>query len=420
MKVLVIGGGMGGVAACTGIRSYVPSSTEIVLVEPKDHIEIVWAAYRSLFDKEMAESSIFPLDTWATKHNVLHIMSTVIQLQLVQEVQGQQGVGGSTTDDHDATSSTITSTSNNQATLANGTVIDFDVCVLAMGAANPYAAWGRGPDHITISRSERLITLQKHGEALLNANTVLIVGGGLVGTELAGDLAVFSRDAGNSTRVILVHSGPRLCHDQLDETAATMLYDKLVELGVKPILNDTAIPIPTTTTETAAGSGTTTTRGMTLASTGQVLQADLVVMANGLTPVNNSFIDSKYLNDKGYVQVDEYFQVIGAPQQGTLFAIGDCCTALPNTGHVIINNINVIGYNVKEALNAKASGKAPWWLSKQHPHSGVYICTVGPEDGVACSPYCYSSDWVLPGIKNCSMFLYDVRNKFGLEQENPK
>jgi apoptosis-inducing factor 2 len=384
MKVLVIGGGMGGVAACTGIRSYVPSATEITLVEPKDHIEIVWAAYRSLFDQEMAESSIFPLDTWAAKHNVLHIMSTVVKLQVASQEDG-----------------TITATANNAATLANGNVIEFDVCVVATGAANPYAAWGRGPDHTTISRQERLLALKNHGKALLDANSVLIVGGGLIGTELAGDLAVFSRDAGNSTRVIIVHSGPHLCHHELNESAATMLHDKLAELGVRAILNDTAIP-------NAAGN-------MTLQSTGQVLQADQVVMANGLQPVN-SFVDPKFLNDKGWIQVNEYFQVIGAEQ--TLFAIGDCCNALPNTGHVLINNVDVIGYNVKGVLAAKANGKAPW-LSKHHQHSGVYICTVGPEDGVAITPYC-SSDWVLPGIKNYSMFLYDARSKFGLEPEIQK
>ena len=56
----------------------------------------------------------------------------------------------------------------------------------------------------------------------------------------------------------------------------------------------------------------------------------------------------------------------------------------------------MIGYNFKWALDAISSGTEQW-LSKQHPHSRVYICTVEPDDGD-------------------SMFLNNARNKFGLNK----
>jgi NADH dehydrogenase FAD-containing subunit len=44
-KVLVIGGGVAGCAAIVGLRKK-DKKVEIVLVEPKDHLEVFWASYR--------------------------------------------------------------------------------------------------------------------------------------------------------------------------------------------------------------------------------------------------------------------------------------------------------------------------------------------------------------------------------------
>ncbi|CAB9529345.1 Apoptosis-inducing factor homolog [Seminavis robusta] len=390
MKVVVIGGGMGGVAACVGIRSYVASSTQVILVEPKDHVEICWATYRALFDPEIAKASLYPLDLFCSKHNVLHIMSSVTKLELLPTTTG---------DDNDNNTDTTDTDASIKVTCDNGTIMDdIDVCVVTTGATNPYAAWGRGKEYLSLSRPERFAAMAKYGKSLLDAKTVVIVGGGLVGTELAGDIAVFSRDIAQSTRVIIVHTGERLCHKELQETASKMLQEKLAELGVKSILSEKAL---------VEGNK------VTLESSGQVIQADQVIMANGIHPHNNSFVDAQYKDDKGWIVVDEYFRVKGAERK--LFAFGDCATALPNTGNSIVNNISTIGYNVKGVLDVAHNGKEPW-ISKHAAHSDVYICTVGHDDGVAQTPL-LSFDSALPAWKNYSMFLYDARSKLELELE---
>ena len=369
MKVLVVGGGISGLAAVRGIRNYVDSQVEIVLVEPKDHIEIFWASYRSLFDREMAESSIFSLAKYAATHSVQHIQSTVQEL------------------------------TNHQVKLANGDTIEFDVCVLAMGASMPYPGLGRGFEAASNTRAERLQALKRSGKQLLQADTLLMVGGGLVGAELAGDVAAYSRDASKSTRVILVHSGDHLC-PEMNDKAGTMVKAKLEELGVQVVLNDKAV-------KNSAGK-------MALESSGKVIEADKVIMTVGLEPMN-SFVDPAYLNTQGWIEVDDYFQVKGA--EGKLFAYGDCCTLLPNSGNEALHNMSVIGYNVKQIINAKnaGDGREPS-LSKFYDSSQVYICSVGPEDGVAFTPYC-TFDWILPRFKNYSMFLFEMRHKLGLVHE---
>jgi protoporphyrinogen oxidase len=45
MRALVIGGGVAGCTAIVGLRKK-DKGVEIVLVEPKDHLEVFWATYR--------------------------------------------------------------------------------------------------------------------------------------------------------------------------------------------------------------------------------------------------------------------------------------------------------------------------------------------------------------------------------------
>lgn len=376
MKVVVVGGGIAGLAACTSIRSYLDSSKlDIVLVEPKDHIEVFWATYRSLFDRDVAESSTFLLDKYAAKHSIQHIQSTVEEL------------------------------TGHQIKLANGDVIEFDACVLAMGASMPYPGMGRGFEAASNSRTARLQALQHAGEQLIDdTETLLIVGGGLVGAELAGDVAAYSQNtaAPKNVNVILVHSGDHLC-PEMSLRGGTMVQKKLEALGVQVILNDKAV-------ENSTGK-------MVLESSGKVIEADRVVMTVGIKPMN-SFVDPAYLNSEGWIDVDDHFQIKGA--EGNLFAFGDCCTLLPNAGNQILHNMSVIGYNVKETIGAKCitggSGKKAR-LSRVHAAPEAYICSVGPTDGVAYTPWC-SFDWILPRFKNYSMFLFEVRHKLGLVEED--
>lgn len=99
------------------------------------------------------------------------------------------------------------------ATAKDGEVLSFDVCVVATGAGSHWPGMGRGPPPSPSlgTRSQRLDSLQAEGKSILQANHVVIIGGGLIGTELAGDAAAYSQKAGSATKVTLIHSGPQLC-----------------------------------------------------------------------------------------------------------------------------------------------------------------------------------------------------------------
>jgi NADH dehydrogenase FAD-containing subunit len=168
MKVLVIGGGFGGLAAITGLRK-ADKTVEIILVEPKEYFEIAWAAYRSVFNETTADDSLFDLKAYCESVNVTHIKTVVSNL------------------------------TSEQATLANGETVTFDVAVVSTGSGYKWDACGRGPPALgNESIQARKEVLKAEGVKLVDAKSVLIVGGGLIGTELAGDVAFYKKREGQA------------------------------------------------------------------------------------------------------------------------------------------------------------------------------------------------------------------------------
>jgi apoptosis-inducing factor 2 len=373
--VLVIGGGFAGLATCVSLRKVAPEEQTVVItvVEPKEFFEVSWCAYRTPFDEVLARGSTFLLAPWATKYKVHHIQATV-------------------------TSLTTTS-----ATLSNGTILnEFDVCVIGTGATTQWPALGRGvPASPELNLLEgRLEQLSTEGKRLLNARHVLIVGGGLIGVELAADIKAYAKllGDGQDVKVTLVHAGEFLCHTEFSKEAAAMAQSKLEALGVKVILNDRA----------EASHGT-----MALKSTGEILEGiDEVVLTVGLSPINKSFIqEPTWLDDKGWIQVDEYLSVQGnGNDHKKFFALGDCCTYLPNAASQILNTIGQpLGKNIMAVLDGKLEA-----LEKIVPMSpAVYAATIGTETGVVMTPY-FHTQYILPWIKNATMFLFKAKGDLGL------
>jgi NADH dehydrogenase FAD-containing subunit len=367
MKVLVIGGGFGGLAAIKGLRD-ADQTVEIVVVEPKEYFECAWAAYRSVFDAATADGSLFDLKAYCESQNVTHIQSVVSKL------------------------------TSEQATLANGDTVSFDVAVVSTGSGYKWDACGRGPPTAgNESMEARKAILKAEGVKLTNATSVLIVGGGLIGTELAGDVAYYKKQNGKPVNVTLVQSGEQLC-PEMSVKAAAMVQRKLEKLGVKIILGDKA---------------TEKDGKMVLQKSGEVVDADEVVTTTGAQPLNQ-FMDSALLNDKGWVEVDDYFRVKGT--HGKVFSIGDCCTLLPNSGSQVMGNVPVLGKNIKTVLDAIQAGTPLADLKlKAHVHSPeVYVNTVGPKDGVAYTSMCFTQ-FLLPTLKNKTFFFFKAKSDLGLK-----
>jgi NADH dehydrogenase FAD-containing subunit len=371
MKVLVIGGGIAGVAAIRGVQAK-NKDVEIFLVEPKDYMEFVPAAYRSPFEPWVAEGSHFLLEGWCEKHGVTHIKSVVQCLN------------------------------KTSATLGNGETLEYDVCIVCTGARSKWEDLGRGtpPSGWDGSRESRLKQLKASGEKLIGAESVLIVGGGLVGCELAGDVVVYGKKNGSAPKVTLVHSDSKLI-PEFSIGASEMVLKKLRKLGVEVFLNDRA---------------NEENGKWALKSSGKDVSAQEVVLTTGNVAANDFLIDSDFMSEcldkSGWVDTDTCFRVKGG--EGKVFAIGDCCNMLDNSAQLVMANAGVLGANVTATLLAIASGealdKAP--LKRGAGADGPIICTVGPNDGVCDLGRTYTQ-YFLPRLKNKTMFLFKIRPELG-------
>lgn len=309
-RILFVGGGPAAVTAIHNFRK-LDDHVEIFMVEPKDYVEVTWATFRTPFDAKLADETLLPLEPWCDDNKVKHVRAIVTKL------------------------------TETEATLDNGDMISFTIAVICAGATAPWSGLGRGP--LKLSKKERMKQLQEEGDRLLNAGSVCVVGGGLVGAELAGDLADFAQEQNKTLAVTLVHSGPHLCNADCNKGCGDRIQEKLSKLGVKVVLNERA---------SSTDNGT-----VNLTKSGEEIEAKEVVMTVGVQAVNKSFLDARYLDEKGWVQVDPTFRVNNSK---TLMSVGDGCNFLMKAANQVFMNKQVVAHNIKQVLdeNAGKSAKA--------------------------------------------------------------
>lgn len=358
--------------AATSIRKF-DKLVNITLVDPKDYMEVHWASIRSIFDPDIASKSTFDIQKWAVAKSVQVIRSTVTTLNA------------------------------NDATLADGTVIEFNVAVICTGAQTKFPALGRGPPSHqdregSGTRERRLAQLEREGKKFLEAKSVLVVGGGLIGLEFAADLASYAKKAGKSIKITLAHSQNQL-GPEFTPKASAMAQRKLEALGVEVILNQKVVK-----------------EGDDIILLNKKVDAEQVVWTTGIYSCNTSFLDKKYLDQRGWIMVDEYFRVKGA--EHSLFALGDCCDLLPNAGSQILGTMGMIGKNVQvtlDAIQANNFNNMEKKMRKVLAQPDMFVATIGKESGVAQLPCCHTQ-FLLPWVKNSTMFLFKPKSELGLKE----
>lgn len=155
---------------------------------------------------------------------------------------------------------------------------------------------------------------------LEKAKKVLIIGGGLVGVELAAEIC----DKYRNKEIIMVHSRERLIiRNEIRSSDYAKKY--LKEKGVKIIYNEKLI---------------SSTKNEYLTNKGRKIKADIAFLCTGIRP-NSGFMEknlSKYLDKKGFIKVNDYLQLKG---KENIFIVGD------------VNNIE----QEKTAQNAEEQAK---------------------------------------------------------------
>ncbi|MFX1417808.1 MAG: FAD-dependent oxidoreductase [Promethearchaeota archaeon] len=135
-----------------------------------------------------------------------------------------------------------------------------------------------------------------------HVNKAIVIGGGLLGLELANQI----KDCNLDTTV--VEFFPRLLPRQLDEECALMLKEEIESRGIKVVLN--AI------TEEILGNGAVS--GIRLKG-GQRYEADIILIQAGINPTIDIAKEANIQTNKGII-VNKFLET----SEKDIYAVGDC------------------------------------------------------------------------------------------------
>lgn len=347
-RVVVVGGGVAGSLLAYTLQNY----CDVFLIDSKEYFEITWASLRAMVEPSFAKRSVI------NHHEYLRNARIV--------------------------SSPAVDITDSEVLTAQGRLIAYDYLVVATGHMED------GP----VTTQERLDFYQTEHEKIKSASSVLIVGGGPTGVELAGEIAV---DFPNK-KVILVHRGSRLL-DFLGEKAGKKALDWLISKNVEVIMGQSV--------ELDSASN-----GVYRLSGGETVVADCHFLCTG-KPFGTSWLKDTILKGSldvhGKLVVDSNLRVEGF---NNIFAIGDIVnTKELKQGYLAQAQASVAAKNLKSLIIGARDQK----LAKYKPMgSAMAIVSLGRREAVM-QVKCVTLVGRIPGmIKSNDLFVGKTRKQLGL------
>ncbi|MEO0561317.1 MAG: FAD-dependent oxidoreductase [Chloroflexota bacterium] len=359
-KVVIVGGGYAG----TGIAKALDADFEVTLIDKGERFVHSLGGLRAAVQPNTAENILIPYNN------------------LLQHGAVTRGTVVDVTPDH--------------VQLADNTSIAFDYLVLATGSQ--HRAPGRPPHDST---DENLDFYRTTADKIASAQSVLIVGGGAVGTELAGEiLAEYPNKS-----VTLVHNERALLSDALKESLRQKLHQQLTELGAKVILNARVDLTPEQLNSDGVIEG-----GTFKTDKGEDVSADLTFLCLGAR-VNTSYLAKHFsdqLDERGFVKVNTHLQMEGYPN---IFVAGD----IPNVKELkLAANTDAHASVVSENIKALAAGQP---LPKTYNGGPtVSVVTLGNKKGAGQLPPfggLVVGAWATRIIKGGDLFTKRYRKELG-------
>jgi apoptosis-inducing factor 2 len=282
-KVVVIGGGFAG----SLIAKKLEKKFGVTLIDTKNYFEFTPSVLRSIVEPEHFE-----------KIQILHseyLKKSRIIIGEVTEV-------------------------NKKFIRVNGKKIDFDYLAICSGSR--YEMPFKEQDIIVATRAEHL---RKYFRRLKDAKKVVIVGGGLAGVELAGEILGKYPDK----KLVIVHVGRKLMERNSPEASAySELY--LKKKGAEILFGTRIAEVK---------------KDFCVTDNGEKIKRDLVFICTGIKP-NFELLKSfdNVLNEKNQVKVNEFLQVNGFEN---IFAAGDLTNVAEEKtaqnaereGRIVVRNI---------------------------------------------------------------------------------
>jgi len=347
--VLIVGGGFGGVGVAQKLSK---SGVSVTLVDRKNYFEVTFAMLRNVANPKLFGNMPRKL------------YSDFIEGEFIQ--------------------GTIESLNDREAKLASGEIIRFKRAIISTGSRYPSLPLAKSIS--ALDYSERSHEISGNHQKLTSARSVLVIGGGVVGVELAGEIASAFPDK----VITLAHSGDALL-DTLKPKAQRKALEQLNNRGVTVKFNrrfakDVDVYRCSKSNET--------------------LQVDLAYACVGMLP-NTEFLKAELpgvLDGSGLIKVDAYMRVEGYEN---LYALGDCA-ALDVNKHGYVASVQ--GGVLADSLIRSEQGK------KVKPYKTppfAVIAATGTDSGVAQMPFGVTTAKFFVNLKQKDLGISNMYKMYG-------
>ncbi|MGL4340335.1 MAG: FAD-dependent oxidoreductase [Rhodoglobus sp.] len=336
-RVVVVGGGYGGVAAAAAMERHYPS-VEVILVDARPQFFHQVAALRAIVRPDWIER------VWIPRDRLLHRGRTV--------------------------HGTVASVSDQGVVLTDGSVFEADAVVVATGRRAAHVARPVDDDPNTTAQ-----VFKRRAAEIAAAHSVVILGAGPVGLELAGEI----RAAHREVTVSVIDRRPIVLPGPLSDRLRRKVHAELELLGIRVLLDS----MPT--------------------------EADVVLHAFG-SEAAPAVVDDHAIDDQRRIRVEPTLRVEGYAR---VFAMGDV-TNVPEQKLVVTaqRHAGLVAHNVARVLADQEPGQV--WTPMRRP---MLVLPLGDRRGASQLPLPGSpivGAWATRAIKGRTLFVDRYQKTLGL------
>lgn len=388
-RIVIIGGGAAGISCAQALAKQLKpaDNTEVVLLEKSAFYYYAVATPRAYVDAEFVPKLFIPYDNAIPK-------ATSTYVKIVRAVV--------TRISSDANEVHFRKIDANDHEDAEGETLQFDYLVIATGSTYTVPIKQDGKDYVRATTEAKLKEVR---EQIEKAQRVLIVGGGAVGCEVAGDIA--SKYPHKSV-TILESRDKLIAGNDLRGKFHRLLSTALGKLHVRVILGERLEERLT---------GNSFEKRTLKTNKGTEIESDIQLLCGGFHPVSELVgdMDTSLVTTEGFIKVNDCLQ-LDNDKFHHMFALGDASNhATPNLGYWAGEQGKFLAQELVAVVrNAKDK------FSKPFPKVVVeaLILPLGPGGGVSQLPVmggCVVGDMMTRMIKGKDMFTGKIWGELGAQ-----
>ncbi|KAJ1916776.1 hypothetical protein H4219_003595 [Mycoemilia scoparia] len=368
IRVVVVGAASAGATAAKSLSQSSScgsgpgnSKVQVTVVERRDHyFHNIGALHGSVEPTGFLPKLFLPLDRlfeskWGKCPRDKYKSGTSSSSGGGSDTVNEKARGGSDDDgcgDHSVVRGTLTETHPNHIVLDNGQELPFDYLVLATGSDNHSPA-----KIVSLTREDGIKEIRGFNQELEKASKVLIIGGGAVGVELAGEIATKYgptsdiSGSGGSKAVTLVHGNSKLGASHLNQKFHDDVKAKLEQLGVNVYLNERIIMPPDVKLDNKVCSR------IINSISGKEFESDLQILATG-NRINTDYMKTlaPTITSKISEKLDSIIPLVD-PETNHIRVKPTLQLADPAYPHIFApGDVNDLPHSEKNAMKAKTQG----------------------------------------------------------------